>query len=85
MPGNSWSLVQKYNLEYNWTILEPQDRIDFIFFKGQNLRVKDSYLYSGDQPAKSMPDHKENDFPSDHYALVSDFYTVTSKGADNLI
>ncbi|CAD5231507.1 unnamed protein product [Bursaphelenchus xylophilus] len=72
-PGDTWSLVEKHNWEWNLTIPEPQDRIDFIFFKSPDLRVEDSYLYSGDEKANVRPNQFENDYPSDHYAMVSDF------------
>ncbi|CAD5225327.1 unnamed protein product [Bursaphelenchus okinawaensis] len=72
-PGHSWSIIQKNAFAWNFTIPEPQDRIDFIFFKSNYLAVKDSYLYGGDEPQKIWPNYQENDYPSDHYAMVTDF------------
>ncbi|CAD5225325.1 unnamed protein product [Bursaphelenchus okinawaensis] len=72
-PGHSWSIIQKNEFEWNFTIPEPQDRIDFIFFKSNYVAVKDSYLYGGDEPQKIWPNYQENDYPSDHYAMVTDF------------
>ncbi|VDN22434.1 unnamed protein product [Gongylonema pulchrum] len=32
---------------WSWTIPEPQDRIDFIFYKGPLLKPVQSYTYQG--------------------------------------
>ncbi|XGW04765.1 hypothetical protein V3C99_015718 [Haemonchus contortus] len=71
-PGHTWSTVNKYNPEWDFTIPEPQDRIDFIFYQGKIKPVR-SYLYSGSEPLKPIPHHKDNDYPSDHYALITEF------------
>lgn len=72
-PGHTWSTVQKQVREWNWTVQEPQDRIDFVFSKGGRVHVLDSFLYAGQQPLQPMPAHFDNDYPSDHFAVVSDF------------
>ncbi|CAI4227447.1 unnamed protein product [Auanema sp. JU1783] len=71
-PGNSWSTVNKFNAEWDYTIPEPQDRIDFIYFKGPVKPIR-SFLYKGNEPLMRIPYHMQNDYPSDHYALISDF------------
>lgn len=38
-----------------------------------NLVPVESFLYSGAEPLKPMPDHRDNDFPSDHFALITEF------------
>ncbi|EPB79447.1 hypothetical protein ANCCEY_01497 [Ancylostoma ceylanicum] len=35
-PGYTWSTVNKFNAEWDYAIPEPQDRIDFIFYQGNN-------------------------------------------------
>ncbi|KAH7723950.1 Protein F14F9.5 [Aphelenchoides avenae] len=73
-PGATWSTVQKfYGPEWDYTIPEPQDRIDFIFYRGEKLTVKDSFNYEGSEPLKHVPDQWNNDYPSDHYAVITDF------------
>lgn len=73
-PGNSWSTVNKiYSpAEWNGTIPEVQDRIDLIFYKSAGLRTVSSGLYAGQfQPYPA--DVRKNDWPSDHFAFVSEF------------
>ncbi|KAI1697643.1 endonuclease/Exonuclease/phosphatase family domain-containing protein [Ditylenchus destructor] len=76
-PGHTWSTVQNATgSEWDYSIPEPQDRIDFIFYKGsKSLKTKKSYTYSGDPKHKPqpIPNHANNDYPSDHYTVVTDF------------
>uniref|UniRef100_A0A914DYQ2 Endonuclease/exonuclease/phosphatase domain-containing protein n=1 Tax=Acrobeloides nanus TaxID=290746 RepID=A0A914DYQ2_9BILA len=73
-PGYTWSTVQKFSSEgWNWTIPEPQDRIDFIFYRSSKLKPTNSFIYGGLEPLTPIPNHKNNDYPSDHYAVVTDF------------
>ncbi|KAI1705405.1 endonuclease/Exonuclease/phosphatase family domain-containing protein [Ditylenchus destructor] len=76
-PGHTWSTVQNAtSWEWDYSIPEPQDRIDFIFYKGsKSLKPKKSYTYSGDPKQKPLPipNHANNDYPSDHYTVVTDF------------
>uniref|UniRef100_A0A914D8Y7 Endonuclease/exonuclease/phosphatase domain-containing protein n=1 Tax=Acrobeloides nanus TaxID=290746 RepID=A0A914D8Y7_9BILA len=73
-PGYTWSTVQKFSSEgWNWTIPEPQDRIDFIFYRSSKLKPTNSFIYAGLEPLTPIPNHKNNDYPSDHYAVVTDF------------
>ncbi|PIO70433.1 hypothetical protein TELCIR_07717 [Teladorsagia circumcincta] len=32
-----------------------------------------SFMYAGTEPLKPIPYHRDNDYPSDHYALVTEF------------
>ncbi|PIO70431.1 hypothetical protein TELCIR_07715 [Teladorsagia circumcincta] len=34
VPGYTWSTVNKYLQDWEFNIPEPQDRIDFIYYKG---------------------------------------------------
>ncbi|KAK6046314.1 hypothetical protein COOONC_16181 [Cooperia oncophora] len=72
VPGYTWSTVNKFLQDWEFNIPEPQDRIDFIYYKGSIVPVR-SFLYSGSEPLKPMPHHRFNDYPSDHFALVTEF------------
>uniref|UniRef100_A0A0K0DF43 Endo/exonuclease/phosphatase domain-containing protein n=1 Tax=Angiostrongylus cantonensis TaxID=6313 RepID=A0A0K0DF43_ANGCA len=72
VPGYTWSTVYKFLPEWDFKIPEPQDRIDFIFYKG-NVIVLDSFVYAGAEAIKPIPYHRENDYPSDHFAVVTEF------------
>lgn len=71
VAGNSWSTLQKDP--------EPQDRIDFIFYRGSALRPVSSELYAtaiektigawGDDTAPIV----DNTWPSDHFAMLTKF------------
>uniref|UniRef100_A0A914MNB8 Endonuclease/exonuclease/phosphatase domain-containing protein n=1 Tax=Meloidogyne incognita TaxID=6306 RepID=A0A914MNB8_MELIC len=74
-PGITWSTVQKTSgPDWDWTIPEPQDRIDFIFYKpNEHFWPTNSQIYSGKEILKPMPEHYNNDWPSDHFAVISEF------------
>uniref|UniRef100_A0A0N5AFB5 Endo/exonuclease/phosphatase domain-containing protein n=1 Tax=Syphacia muris TaxID=451379 RepID=A0A0N5AFB5_9BILA len=73
-PGITWSTVQKMSPNgWNWTIPEPQDRIDFIFYTNTTILASYSKTYSGYLPVIPLPNHKNNDYPSDHFAVITDF------------
>ncbi|GMT24677.1 hypothetical protein PFISCL1PPCAC_15974, partial [Pristionchus fissidentatus] len=74
-PGVTWS-VFKYQSEWDYMIPEPEDRIDFIFFRGA-LRPFSSFTYAGRTPIRQQPLHAVNDWPSDHYSVVTDFEEVS--------
>lgn len=78
-PGNTWSTLNQHygHNEWNNRIPEPQDRIDFIFYKSAQLRTVASDRYAG-QFVPYPADIKQNDWPSDHYAVVSDFEWINS-------
>ncbi|KAI6189752.1 Endonuclease/exonuclease/phosphatase family protein [Aphelenchoides bicaudatus] len=72
-PGYTWSTVQKFEWDWNNTIPEPQDRIDFIYFKKELFDVKHAFTYCGNTTLQPIPNEYKNDYPSDHYAVVGDF------------
>ncbi|CAJ0923401.1 unnamed protein product, partial [Mesorhabditis belari] len=71
-PGYTWSPVAKTNYEWDFVFPDPQDRIDFVFYKGK-VKPEKIELYAGKETLKMMPDHFYNDYPSDHYAVIADF------------
>ncbi|KAK0413348.1 hypothetical protein QR680_006750 [Steinernema hermaphroditum] len=74
-PGNTWSTVQKLSgKEWGYSIPEPQDRIDFIFYRSPQLAVRDSRTYSGSMHLNPITYHQENDYPSDHFSVINNFY-----------
>ncbi|VDN08186.1 unnamed protein product [Thelazia callipaeda] len=73
-PGITWSTVEKMSSAgWQWSIPEPQDRIDFIFYRGQSLKPVNSYAYQGKKVVHRKPYHKYNDYPSDHFAVITVF------------
>lgn len=77
-PGTTWSAIHKRG--------EPQDRIDFILFKGRSARVMESTVFTTLVETTTGPwggDVKEvagNTWPSDHAAVVTRF---SLNGRDN--
>ncbi|KAF3903213.1 hypothetical protein ABW20_dc0102647 [Dactylellina cionopaga] len=70
VPGNTWSPL--YPAGFNNTAIgmpEPQDRIDFIYHKG-GLAVLDSKTLVVGNP-KPEGSHRENEWTSDHAALLT--------------
>jgi len=77
-PGLTWSFIEPL-------AREPRDRIDFIYVKG--LAISAAHHLGGvvkglplqDEPGfetfgsrnHEIPDHRENDFPSDHFAVLA--------------
>lgn len=70
-PGITYSTVYDFN-DNAGTIPEPEDRIDFIFYKGSTLKPVSSSSYAG-QFECFPADVRKNDWPTDHYAVVSEF------------
>ena len=64
-PGSTWTTLNAS---------EPQDRIDFIMYKGSKLTPFQSFTYSGDEAITQVPNVTQNDYPSDHFAVITDFY-----------
>lgn len=58
-PGNTWSPKNKTNENGQ---PEPQDRIDYIYYKGGSLDATDSQVYGTD-----------SSWPSDHSAVLTTF------------
>ena len=55
---------------------EPQDRIDFIFYMSPYLRPIKSYKYAGNESQIHEYNVKKNEWPSDHYSLVTEFEII---------
>jgi endonuclease/exonuclease/phosphatase family metal-dependent hydrolase len=73
-PGITWSTVHRFSgEEWDYTIPEPLDRIDFIMFKSPKLKVSASFTYFGNELPNQIPNHKDNDYPSDHFSVITDF------------
>ncbi|EGT42713.1 hypothetical protein CAEBREN_16719 [Caenorhabditis brenneri] len=69
-PGYTWSPVMKYNIELKMD--EPQDRIDFLFYKGHIIAEK-CETYYGNKNEDLTQNVEDNDYPSDHAAVVADY------------
>ncbi|MDQ3578972.1 MAG: endonuclease/exonuclease/phosphatase family protein, partial [Actinomycetota bacterium] len=52
-------------------VTEPQDRIDFVYAAGPVRTLRSSAVVYG--TPKAVPDHKGNEWSSDHAAVVSKF------------
>ncbi|WP_113701791.1 endonuclease/exonuclease/phosphatase family protein [Nonomuraea lactucae] len=75
-PGITWSPIYKtftggYGHDSHIGEPEPQDRIDFVHFKG-GLRVKASDAVVEGTP-RPIPDHQDNTWTSDHAAVLTTF------------
>ena len=80
-PGNTWSPIYEINSDNN--LPEPQDRIDLIFYKGQNITNLSCDVSTGNGEVNHYPNHLDNDWPSDHAAVVGQF-EVNILGGENL-
>lgn len=69
-PGHTWSPVHADP--------EPQDRIDFVLHRG--LRVLDSRTCVSGTP-RTWPDVEDNDWPSDHAAVITTFSLGSGPGS----
>ncbi|VDP16145.1 unnamed protein product [Onchocerca flexuosa] len=76
-PGITWSTVEKMSSSgWSWTIPEPQDRIDYIFYRSSLLSPIESYTYQGHATVYPKPFHWKNDYPSDHFAVITTFFLM---------
>uniref|UniRef100_A0AC35F653 Endonuclease/exonuclease/phosphatase domain-containing protein n=1 Tax=Panagrolaimus sp. PS1159 TaxID=55785 RepID=A0AC35F653_9BILA len=71
-PGFTWTTVNRYP-EWDYSIPEAKDRIDFILYKSPLLKPINSFIYSGNEMLKEVPNQQSNDYPSDHFSLITDF------------
>lgn len=71
-PGLTWSPIFKY---LDSRPNEPQDRIDFILYAAPpNLIPVASWVYTGNETIITNPPNEyQNDWPSDHAAVITDF------------
>ncbi|MFI7502320.1 HAD-IA family hydrolase [Streptomyces sp. NPDC049687] len=75
-PGHTWSPVHTGHEDGSGRP-EPQDRIDFVLHRG--LGVLDSRTYVGGSP-RPWPDVEDNDWPSDHAAVITTYSLGTGAG-----
>ncbi|KAF3912600.1 hypothetical protein AA313_de0203134 [Arthrobotrys entomopaga] len=72
VPGTTWSPLHPLNDEGGVTGQpEPQDRIDFVYYKG-NIKVMDSKILVVGNP-QPFGKHRNNEWTSDHAAVLSVF------------
>jgi hypothetical protein len=81
MPGNTWSSI--------YVGSEPQDRIDFIYYKGRkinpvassvfNTQVEQTLNQDGDSTAPVM----NNTWPTDHRAVLTEFRVTPTDANQN--
>ena len=69
-PGVTWSPIYK-NYKYPTGKTEPMDRIDFVYFSGDAVRVTRATTFLLGKP-RSAPNHWDNIWPSDHSAVLVD-------------
>ncbi|CAM1505970.1 Fc.00g116070.m01.CDS01 [Cosmosporella sp. VM-42] len=72
--GLTWSPITPWNDGRN--LPEPQDRIDFIYHKGRGLQVLESRRVVVGEP-KPMPDYEDNEWTSDHAAMLTTYKIAT--------
>ncbi|MDN3022440.1 HAD-IA family hydrolase [Streptomyces sp. S.PB5] len=75
-PGHTWSPIHA-GREDGGDGPEPQDRIDFVLHRG--LRVLDSRTHVSGTP-RTWPDVEDNDWPSDHAAVITTFSLGSGPG-----
>ncbi|KAG8410327.1 hypothetical protein J3459_017139 [Metarhizium acridum] len=66
VPGNTWSPIRKVNGDRP----EPMDRIDFIYHKKLKTLHSDVVVVGDPKPE---PYHADNEWTSDHAAVLSEF------------
>jgi endonuclease/exonuclease/phosphatase family metal-dependent hydrolase len=74
-PGSTWSPVHTPEHPWGDNPYEPQDRIDFIYFRG-SVNVVNSEVFVVGTP-QGYGNHEDNEWPSDHAAVISTFH-ITS-------
>lgn len=70
-PHITWSPIFLQNPEYDGKD-EPLDRIDFVYHKGKGITPKEADTVLRGEP-KPEPDHKDNEWTSDHKAVIVKF------------
>ncbi|MFF2851240.1 HAD-IA family hydrolase [Streptomyces sp. NPDC058001] len=79
-PGATWSPIHRDHEDGSGRP-EPQDRIDYVLFAGDRLEVRDATTVTSGFNAP-WPDVADNDWPSDHAAVVTSF-TVRKESPRN--
>jgi PKD repeat protein/endonuclease/exonuclease/phosphatase family metal-dependent hydrolase len=77
-PGITWSPIY-LDYRYGDGKPEPLDRIDFVFFKGENVQLHhaDALVFGASGQYLS---HMQNEWPSDHAAVLASFMVETGAG-----
>lgn len=70
-PGHTWSPIHTEHEDGSGRP-EPQDRIDYVLYAGTGLKVLDSRTLVTGTP-RTWPDVEDNDWPSDHAAVITTF------------
>ncbi|KAJ6785468.1 hypothetical protein PWT90_01178 [Aphanocladium album] len=71
-PGYTWSPIYLNNSDYD-NKPEPKDRIDFIYYAGaMKANTSVAFMYQN-PPPKPEPQQKDNNWPTDHRAVVTTF------------
>lgn len=78
-PGITWSPIY---LDNNGRP-EPLDRIDFVYHKGQSLKVLQSETLVAGEPA-AEPNHQNNEWTSDHAVVMTTYKLERSDGRAEL-
>ena len=66
--GNTWSPIYQ-TFVYEGGTPEPQDRIDMVHYAGAAVTLQSASVFVLGTPAQ-YPNHQDNEWPSDHAALV---------------
>lgn len=69
-PGITWSPLFPLNAKEG--LPEPQDRIDFVYYKGKGLKVVESKDFLAGEPEVD-PNYKDNEWTSDHAVILTTF------------
>ncbi|MBC6463804.1 hydrolase, partial [Actinomadura sp. HBU206391] len=70
-PGVTWSPIHAEHEDGSGRA-EPQDRIDYILYAGAGLDVLHSTTCVSGSPRR-YPDVEDNEWPSDHAAVITTF------------
>ncbi|GAA3862434.1 hypothetical protein GCM10023084_14860 [Streptomyces lacrimifluminis] len=70
-PGHTWSPIHVEHEDGSGRV-EPQDRIDFVLYRGAGLRVLDSRVVVNGV-VRAWPEVADNVWPSDHAAVLTIF------------
>jgi endonuclease/exonuclease/phosphatase family protein len=79
-PGNTWSPIFE-TFTYPDGTPEPLDRIDRIHLAGSGITTLSSDVFLV-EPISQFPDVADNEWPSDHAAVVSTFEVLLGGGED---
>jgi len=79
-PGNTWSPIYE-TFTHPGGQLEPLDRIDMVHSAGAGVITVASEVFLV-EPIAQFPNHENNEWPSDHAAVVSEFNVVLGGGED---